>query len=98
MRAWLLGFHLIGVVLWMGGLLAFSRILGYHAKEDPSVRPRFTFIEGRLNYLVAVPGALLTIAFGVWMAYGYGRAWFRVAVWLHWKLSFVLVLAVIHVV
>ena len=63
-RGWLVGFHLIGVVLWMGGLMTFSRILGYHSKELPSARPRFTFIEGRLNWLVSVPGAVLTIVFG----------------------------------
>jgi putative membrane protein len=97
-RGWLLGFHLIGVVLWMGGLMAFSRILGYHSKELPSARPRFTFIEGRLNWLVAVPGAVLTIVFGVWLAYTHGMAWFRVASWLHYKLALVVAVVAIHVV
>ena len=97
-RGWLLGFHLIGVVLWMGGLLSFSRILGYHSKELPSARPRLTFIEGRLNWLVAVPGAVLTIAFGLWLTIDHGAAWFRVAAWLHWKLTLVLATLVIHVV
>ena len=81
-RGWLVGLHLIGVVLWMGGLLAFSRILGYQSKELPSVRPRLTFIESRLNWLVAVPGALLTIVFGVWLAWQHGEAWFRVSLWM----------------
>jgi uncharacterized integral membrane protein (TIGR00701 family) len=98
MRSWLLGFHLIGVVLWMGGLLTFSRILGYHSKEAPSVRPRFSFLEGRLNGLVALPGAVLTILFGVLMTVDYGKAWFRVAIWLHYKLTLVIVVAIIHVV
>jgi putative membrane protein len=97
-RSWLVGFHLIGVVLWMGGLLSFSRILGYHAKELPSARPRFTFIEGRLNWLVAVPGAVLTIVFGLWLINDYGMAWFRVASWMHWKLALVAAVAVIHVI
>lgn len=96
MRSWLLGFHLIGVVLWMGGLLTFSRILGYHSKEAPSVRPRFSFLEGRLNGLVALPGAVLTILFGVLMTVDYGKAWFRVAIWLHYKLTLVIVVAIIH--
>jgi putative membrane protein len=96
MRGWLLGFHLVGVVLWMGGLMAFSRIMGYHAKEAPSVRPRYSFLEGRLNYLVALPGAFLTVAFGVWMAYQHGMQWFRVAAWLHYKLALVAIVAVIH--
>jgi protoporphyrinogen IX oxidase len=97
-RGWLIGFHLIGVVLWMGGLMAFSRILGYQSKELPSVRPRLTFIESRLNMLVAAPGALLTIVFGVWLAVQHGAAWFRVASWLHYKLALVCAVVVIHVV
>jgi putative membrane protein len=97
-RGWLIGFHLIGVVLWMGGLLAFSRILGYHSKELPSARPRFTFVEGRLNWLVAIPGAVVTIVFGVWIAVQHGMAWFRVASWMHWKLALVGAVLVIHLV
>jgi putative membrane protein len=98
MRSWVLAFHLLGVVLWMGGLLAFSRILGYHAKEAPSVRPRFTYIEGRLNGLVAIPGAVLTIAFGLWLVKIYGAQWFRVARWLHWKLVLVIAVVLVHTV
>jgi putative membrane protein len=95
-RGWLLGLHLIGVVLWMGGLLCFSRILGYHAKELPSARPRYTFLEGRLNWLVSVPGAVVTVGFGVWLAYQHGMQWFRVASWMHWKLTLVLLVVAIH--
>lgn len=78
--------------------MAFSRILGYHSKELPSARPRFTFIEGRLNALVSVPGAVLTIVFGLWMVHNYGMAWFRVALWLHIKLALVAAVVVIHLV
>jgi putative membrane protein len=98
MRAWALAFHLVGVVLWMGGLLTFSRMLGYHARELPSVRPRFSFVEGRMNWLVAVPGAVLTIACGLWLMSIYGAAWFRVARWMHWKLLLVMVVLIIHVI
>lgn len=98
MRGWVLAFHLVGVVLWMGGLLTFSRVLGYHAKELPSVRPRLTFIEGRLNWLVAVPGFVLTVGCGLWLMSIYGAAWFRVALWMHWKLALVAAVLVIHVV
>ena len=78
--------------------MSFSRILGYHSKELPSARPRFTFIEGRLNWLVSVPGAVLTVVFGVWLAYQHGAAWFRVASWMHYKLTLVLAVVAIHVV
>src|SRR3954453_13952246 len=98
MRAWALAFHLVGVVLWMGGLLTFSRILGYHAREAPSVRPRYSWMEGRLNWLVAGPGAVLTIGCGLWLLNIYGAQWFRVALWMHWKLVLVIVVVIIHAV
>lgn len=90
--------HLVGVVLWMGGLLMLSRIMGYHAREAPSVRPRYTWLEGRLNYLVTVPGAVLAIGAGVAQAYLHGAAWFRVARWMHIKLTLVFAIVVIHVI
>jgi uncharacterized membrane protein len=82
----------------MGGLLSLSRILGYHAKERPSVRPRYSFIEARMNYLVTIPGAVITIVCGVWLAWQHGGPWFAVAVWMHWKLALVFVVLTIHFV
>lgn len=96
MRATVLAFHLLGVVLWMGGLLTFSRILGYHAREAPSVRPRYTWLEGRMNWLVTVPGAVITIGCGLWLIQIYGAQWFGVARWMHWKLVLVAVVLAIH--
>jgi len=99
MRATLLALHLLGVVLWMGGLLTFSRILGYHARERPSVRPRYTWLEGRLNWLVTVPGAAITLIFGLWLTANYGGVtWLRATLWMQWKLALVAVVLVIHVV
>jgi putative membrane protein len=90
--------HLLGVVLWMGGLLNLSRILGYHAVEHPSVRPRYSWLEGRLNYLVTIPGALLTVGTGAAQAILDGAAYFSAARWLHWKLLLVAAILGIHVV
>jgi putative membrane protein len=98
MRGWVLAFHLVGVVLWMGGLMTFSRVLGYHAREAPSVRPRFTYLEGRLNWLVSVPGMVLTIGCGLGLLSIYGAAWFRVATWMHIKLTLVVAVIAIHAV
>ena len=94
----LVAFHVVGVVLWMGGLLNLSRILGYHAREHPSVRPRYAWLEGRLNYLVTIPGAFLTVGTGVAQAVMLGLAEFRAARWLHWKLGLVAAILVLHVV
>jgi protoporphyrinogen IX oxidase len=94
----LVSFHLVGVVLWMGGLLNLSRILGYHAREHPSVRPRYAWLEGRLNYLVTIPGAVLTLGTGVAQAILLGAGDFRAARWLHYKLALVATITILHVV
>lgn len=98
MRAWLITFHLLGVILWMGGLLTLTRIMGYHAREAPSVRPRYSWLEGRMNYLVTFPGIFLTVLFGVLLVTQHGMAWFRVAVWMHYKLALVGAACAIHFV
>ena len=84
------------MVMWMGGVMAFARLLAHHAAEPPSARPILSKIERRLNYLVAVPGAILTIACGVLSIKGYGLDWFRVSLWLHAKLALVGVLLLLH--
>jgi uncharacterized membrane protein len=62
------------------------------------VRPRYSWLEGRLNYLVTIPGAVLTIVLGVWLTVLLGMQHFRVAAWLHWKLGLVVAVTVIHVI
>jgi len=97
MRATLVAFHLLGVVLWMGGLLTFSRVMGYHARESPSVRPRYVWLEGRLNYLVTIPGFVITLVCGLWLMRIYGMQWFDKARWMRWKLALVGVVLALHI-
>lgn len=93
---WLLAFHVVGVVMWLGSLMALSRVLGYHTREPPSVRPRFSFVEGRLDVGGAMPGALLTLLTGLGLLAMEPMGWFRAQGWLHTKLLLVLFLALIH--
>ncbi|MBI5136003.1 MAG: CopD family protein [Nitrospirae bacterium] len=59
--AWWLTFHLLGMVLWTGGLLTISRMAAYHTAEAPEVQPRLAWVEGRMYWLVAIPGAVITV-------------------------------------
>ena len=94
---WLIAFHVIGVVMWMGSLMTLSRLLGYHTREPATVRPRLSYIEGRLDLLGAVPGALLTLGTGLGQLALEPAGWFRASGWMHTKLLLVLVLVVLHV-
>ncbi|CAM5201018.1 membrane protein [Alishewanella longhuensis] len=55
----------------------------------------FKVMERRLLYFVT-PFALLTLIFGVLLIYSYGRAWFAVSSWLHYKLLLVTLLYIYH--
>jgi len=94
---WWLTFHMLGIILWSGGLLGISRMAAYHVAEEAAVQPRFAWVEGRMYWLVAVPGAIIATltAFGLLMtsgiAYG-GQGWF------HGKMMLVGLLIVLHLV
>ncbi|MFQ5507859.1 MAG: CopD family protein [Leptospirillia bacterium] len=95
--AWWLTFHLLGVILWSGGLLAISRMAAYHVVEEAAVQPRFAWVEGRMHWLVAVPGMVITlITAGGLLANGpvpYGGMG-----WFHGKMVLIAVLVVLHIV
>jgi putative membrane protein len=92
---WWLTFHILGVILWTGGLLAISRMAAYHTVEEPAVQPRFAWVEGRMYWLVAVPGAVITLitAFGLMST---GALPYDELGWFHGKMGLVALLIVLH--
>ena len=96
MRAWLLTFHFVGMVMWLGGCFTLARVLGYHAVEPPSVRPTLRRIEARANYLFAWPGAILVLTTGAMLVRTYGASFLRVSLWMQAKLVLVGLLLLVH--
>ena len=91
---WVKAIHIIFMVTWFAGLFYLPRLFVYHAmSEDGASRERFKLMERKLYYGIMTPGAVITIAFGVWLWLG----WFASAGgWLHAKLALVLVLIGYH--
>jgi len=90
---WVKAFHIIFVVTWFAGLFYLPRLFVYHAMaEDAVSRQRFEVMERKLYYGIMAPGAILTIAFGLWLWLGYGRT----GAWLHAKLVLVVALIGYH--
>lgn len=92
--AWWLVFHLLGIILWIGGILNLSRMLGYHTKEAIEVQERLSWMEFRMYHFVSLPGLAITVITGIGMLavepmllQGQG--------WLHAKLAVVVGLIVI---
>ena len=90
---WVKALHIIFMVTWFAGLFYLPRLFVYHAQSDDRVsQERFKVMERKLYYGIMAPGAILTIAFGLWLWLGYGFS----GGWLHAKLSLVAVLVAYH--
>jgi len=90
---WVKSLHIIFMVTWFAGLFYLPRLFVYHAQaNDPVGSERFKIMERKLFFGIMTPGAVLTIAFGLWLWLGYGID----GAWLHWKLALVALLVVYH--
>ncbi|HEY8119507.1 MAG TPA: CopD family protein [Methylophilaceae bacterium] len=91
---WVKAWHIIFMVTWFAGLFYLPRLFVYHAMSDdaPSIA-RFKVMERKLYFGIMTPGAVLTIALGVWLWLGYGIT----GGWLHAKLALVAVLVIYHI-
>ena len=87
--------HIIFMVTWYAGLFYLPRLFVYHAMtpaEDRAGLERFKLMERKLYYGIMAPGAVLTIAFGLWLWLGFGIG----GTWLHVKLALVAILVAFH--
>ena len=87
---WVKSLHIVFMVTWFAGLFYLPRLFVYHAgATDSTSLERFKVMERKLFWGIMTPGAVLTVAFGLWLWLG----WFRGAGgWLHAKLALVVLL------
>ncbi len=100
---WVKSLHIVFMVTWFAGLFYLPRLFVYHAlaldassggEVERAAAERFKVMERKLYYGIMTPGAIATIAFGLWL----WLRWFPDAGgWMHAKLALVLVLAGYHV-
>jgi putative membrane protein len=90
---WVKAFHIVFMVTWFAGLFYLPRLFVYHAlTQDPAGSERFKVMERKLYYGIMTPGAILTVAFGLWLWLGYGIG----GGWMHAKAALVAVLIGYH--
>ena len=66
-------FHIMAMVTWFAGLFYLPRLFVYHAQcpdHDQLGRDRFKVMERKLYRGITTPGAVLTVASGLFMAFG----------------------------
>jgi putative membrane protein len=91
---WVKALHVVFMVTWFAGLFYLPRLFVYHAmaQDAPGIE-RFRVMERKLYYGIMTPGAVLSIATGLWLWLG----WFRDAGgWLYAKLALVALLIAYH--
>ncbi len=90
-------FHIIFMVTWFAGLFYLPRLFVYHASTEDSVGiKRFKIMERKLLWGITTPGAILTLAFGLWLLALYPDGALANLAWLKWKLALVALLIAYH--
>jgi protoporphyrinogen IX oxidase len=91
---WVKSLHIIAMVTWFAGLFYLPRLFVSHALTRDSIgSERFKVMERKLYVGIMTPGAVLTVASGLWLWLGYGIG----GGWLYAKLALVLILIAHHV-
>jgi protoporphyrinogen IX oxidase len=91
---WVKAFHIVFMVTWFSGLFYLPRLFVYHAlTEDKAGVERFKVMERKLFFGIMTPGAVITVALGLWLWLGYGIG----GGWMHAKAALVAVLIGYHV-
>ena len=94
---WIKAFHLVFLVSWFAGLFYLPRLFVYHAMSDDEIsNQRFKIMERKLLNGIMAPSAILTIVSGLWLLHGYAWAAYSSMMWLHIKLTLVVILLIYH--
>lgn len=95
---WLKALHIIAVISWMAGMLYLPRLFAYHATvslgSDADVL--LQTMERRLMRAIMLPAMLATFVLGFWLALSTNAFSPTNGMWLHVKVTLVLVLAGMH--
>ena len=94
---WMKALHIIFMVTWFAGLFYLPRLFVYHAMATDSISiERFKIMERKLYFGIMTPGAVLTVLFGL-LILTYNMHGYMQQIWLHIKLSLVVLLLILHV-
>lgn len=94
---WIKSFHIIFMVTWFAGLFYLPRLFVYHAMtEDEISNERFKVMERKLFFGIMTPGAVITIALGLWMLIPNWSA-YTIGYWMLLKLGLVCLLVLYHI-
>jgi protoporphyrinogen IX oxidase len=95
---WVKALHIFFMVTWFAGLFYLPRLFVYHAMSNDQISiDRFKIMERKLFFGIMTPGAVLTIVFGMWIILINGWSAYSGTIWLHIKLTCIIVLVLYHI-
>jgi len=96
---WVKSLHIVFMVTWFAGLFYLPRLFVYHASATDRVSiDRFKVMERKLFWGITTPGAVLTIASGLWLWLdGFRGELGQTPRWLLAKIALVALLVGYHV-
>jgi len=95
MIAWLLAAHILGLALWIGGLLSACAVLAQSAAAEAGARAAVAQPARKVMRVLADPGAALAILAGVWLLSADASGYFAQR-WFQTKLVVVVGLIALH--
>jgi putative membrane protein len=94
---WVKAFHIIAMVTWFAGMFYLPRLFVYHAMSDDQIsNDRFKIMERKLYFGIMTPGAVITIALGLWLLISGWDGYMVGYYWMHIKLLLVSSLVIYH--
>ena len=92
---WIKAAHLLGLVLWTGGMFSVYWLLRIHSHAPADVKDQLTLMERSMALMMDIAAAV-AIGCGLAIAIngqpGFDVSWFKQGKWLHVKLTIVVLL------
>ncbi len=87
-------FHLIGIVLWLGGLILLPRVMKAIAELPQEAAAKAMLGVRRVFWGFVMSGFVISLVSGLGQVIGGGVGYYLKAGWFHGKLTFVILLLV----
>ena len=97
---WVKAFHIIAIICWFAALFYLPRLFVYHcqanAEGDKTGSERFKIMERKLYRGIMTPSMIVALVLGIWMLVDRWDPYFKSAIWMHIKLTLVILLIGYH--
>lgn len=97
---WVKAFHIMAVITWFAGLFYLPRLFVYHtmaiSEGDRTGSERFKIMERKLYRGIMNPSMIVALVLGLWMLFDRWDVYFKQAMWMHIKLTLIILLIGYH--